>query len=386
MRIAFISTMDGSPWGGSEELWSRTAMRLLSAGHHVLASVTQWHKIPPPITELERLGAVVDRRPRLTPLWRRGADRLRRAWFGTAGVVPSWKRILEFRPDMVCISQGAAMCGVDWMLRCLESGIPYAAICQANCEYWWPDDERAEKVRRAYGGCLHAGFVSNRNRRLFETQLGEPLPMGEVVRNPFVVRYDATPDWLEPSESIRLACVGRLDPKAKGQDLIIEVLASDKWRSRALHVSLFGSGPCSENLRRLVAFHRLESAVTFAGHVDDVEDIWRTHHALLLPSRYEGLPLALVEAMLCGRIGIVTDVAGNTEVVEDDVNGFVAASPTAGHLDAALERAWCRRHAWREMGRAAARSIRALVPPDPAAAYAEKLLALADWKHATRSH
>jgi glycosyltransferase involved in cell wall biosynthesis len=92
----------------------------------------------------------------------------------------------------------------------------------------------------------------------------------------------------------------------------------------------------------------------------------------------------LVEAMLCGRIGIVTDVAGNTEILEDDVTGFVAAAPTAGHLDAALERAWIRRKEWREMGRVAGRSIREHVPPDPAALYAQKLLALSGWNHATR--
>ena len=42
MRIAFISTMDGLPWGGSEELWSQAATRLLADGHDVLASVIGW--------------------------------------------------------------------------------------------------------------------------------------------------------------------------------------------------------------------------------------------------------------------------------------------------------------------------------------------------------
>ena len=57
----------------------------------------------------------------------------------------------------------------------------------------------------------------------------------------------------------------------------------------------------------------------------------------MLPSRFEGLPLALVEAMLCPRPAVVTNVAGNTEVIEDGETGFVAAAPTAGHLDEAME-------------------------------------------------
>jgi hypothetical protein len=39
MHILFISTMEGTPWGGSEELWSQAALRLLEKGHRISASV-----------------------------------------------------------------------------------------------------------------------------------------------------------------------------------------------------------------------------------------------------------------------------------------------------------------------------------------------------------
>jgi len=230
----------------------------------------------------------------------------------------------------------------------------------------------------AYRGCVESYFVSRRNLQLFETQIGEPLPGATVVRNPFGVSYDAAPQWPDDTATLRLACVGRLDPKAKGQDLILEVLSSAKWRQRSIAVTFFGSGPYEDNLRRLVAWRHLESSVKWGGHVSDIEAVWKAHHALLLPSRFEGLPLALVEAMLCGRFGIVTDVAGNTEVVADNVNGFVAAWPTAKALDEAMERAWERRTEWEGIGRMAARSIREQVPRDPAAVFAEKLLGLCD--------
>ena len=66
--------------------------------------------------------------------------------------------------------------------------------------------------------------------------------------------------------------------------------------------------------------------VTYGGFTEDVESIWASHHALVLPSRSEGLPLVVVEAMLCGRPAIVTDVAGNAELIQDGVSGFVAAA------------------------------------------------------------
>ena len=84
--------------------------------------------------------------------------------------------------------------------------------------------------------------------------------------------------------------------------------------------------------------------------------------------------MALVEAMLCGRPAIVTDVGGNSEVLQDEVTGFIASAPTERHVDEALERAWQQREQWREIGLRAYTSIRELVPADPVALFANHLL------------
>jgi glycosyltransferase involved in cell wall biosynthesis len=161
------------------------------------------------------------------------------------------------------------------------------------------------------------------------------------------------------------------------QDLLLQLLATEPWRSRDIVVSLVGKGPMEEGVRRLSKNLGLEDKVHFAGHIKDIESLWLTHHALILPSRFEGLPLAMVEAMLCGRPVIVTDVAGNTELVTDGVTGFVAEAATLLHLDRALERAWEARGKWQEIGRAAAVAVRQRVPSDPPACFAGALLDLA---------
>jgi glycosyltransferase involved in cell wall biosynthesis len=131
-----------------------------------------------------------------------------------------------------------------------------------------------------------------------------------------------------------------------------------------------------DGLHRLAKRLGLEGRVQFCGHEPNVEQIWATHHALVLPSRFEGLPLAVVEAMLCARPVIVTDVAGNTELVADETTGFVAEAATVRHLHRAMERAWERRSDLESMGKAAARCIRELIPKDPAGEFARRLVDL----------
>jgi glycosyltransferase involved in cell wall biosynthesis len=94
-----------------------------------------------------------------------------------------------------------------------------------------------------------------------------------------------------------------------------------------------------------------------------------------MPSRIEGLPLAVIEAMLCGRPVVATDVAG-AEVVEDGITGFLAEAPTVGCVGNALERFWRRKEEAKEIGAASAESIRRLVPPDPVRVFADKIRGL----------
>ena len=131
-----------------------------------------------------------------------------------------------------------------------------------------------------------------------------------------------------------------------------------------------------DGVERLVQRFKLEGRVTLAGHVSRVEDIWAENHVLVMPSRFEGLPLAIVEAMLCRRPVVATDVAGNSEIVEDGITGFLADAPTVGSIARALERLWERRHDLRLMGETAAKHIRNCVPADPAGVFSEKIKCL----------
>jgi glycosyltransferase involved in cell wall biosynthesis len=163
-----------------------------------------------------------------------------------------------------------------------------------------------------------------------------------------------------------------LDAPGKGQDILFEVLARPEWSARNWRLHLYGDGENREGLARCAQRLGLADRVVFEGYVADVEKIWSLNHVLVMPSRIEGLPLAVVEAMLCGRPVVATDVAG-AEVVEDGVTGFLAEVPAVGSIGNALERFWARREEGKDIGAAAAKRIREVVPADPVRVFADEL-------------
>jgi glycosyltransferase involved in cell wall biosynthesis len=173
-----------------------------------------------------------------------------------------------------------------------------------------------------------------------------------------------------------MASVARLDPVAKGQDLLFHFLARPAWRKRAVELNLYGTGPCAQGMRRL-AEHLQLKAVHFHGFIEDVSVIWEQNHLHLLPSRIEGLPLSLVEAMWCGRPSVVTDIAGNTEVCDHGKTGFVAAAPAPEIFAQTMEEAWNRRGEWRKMGQAARLRAEQILPKDPVGQFSQQLISCA---------
>lgn len=364
-RIAFIAANQSARWGGSEELWAQSAMRMVNAGYQVGVSVQGWQPAVPQIDALAKAGCQINYR-----WYNKTPFHLIRFKLYKAEIYYRW--LDRFKPELAVISQASNIDGIDWMEACIARKIPFVPIAHAAAPNYWPSDELAERLASAYRQSVTCCFVAQRNIDLTIKQIAVDLPNAQVVRNPFKVSYDAAPPWPQPLDPLKLACVGRLEPFSKGQDLLFEVLKLEKWRQRPLQVTLYGNGTSKATLDRLKTLWNLEQ-ITFGDYIDDVESIWANHHGMILPSRYEGLPLAVVEAMLCARPCIVTDIAGNTELIQDNVHGFIAIAPHVGCLDEALERAWQQRGRWQAMGQAAATQVRQLVARDPVGDFVRQL-------------
>jgi glycosyltransferase involved in cell wall biosynthesis len=372
-RIVFLSTQEGAPWGGSEELWSQTALKLAAEGFPVSASVREWSPHHQRVQHLIEHGVEVRFWPAPHPLWRHALRRLMAPHKSRIGLGLQ-NCVADRPPGLVVLSDGAALPPVDLLELCISKGWPFVTLGQANSEEYWPPDESAERYRTALPAARRCYFVSKANRSLAEKQIGSPLSNAEIVWNPYNVDFDASIPWprLEPNDELQLACVARLHPPSKGQDILFEVLASPPWAHRQWRLHLYGEGAMRQSLMRLAQRLGLADRVVFAGHVD-VREIWQSNHVLVMPSRYEGLPLAIVEAMLCSRPVVATDVAGHSEIIEDGTTGFLAEAPTVDSVAKALDRLWARRSDAEQIGAAAAQRIRQLVPSDPARIFANKI-------------
>jgi glycosyltransferase involved in cell wall biosynthesis len=358
MRFAFLSTC-GEPWGGSEEVWLEAAVSLRALGHRVDVLKTGVAAHHPRIAELRRRGcAVHDLRSRLRDHVALACAAVAPGGFevttrhGDAAAAAA--RLGLTRPDLALICQADNSDGVHLAEVCMRLGVPFVLLSQKAGESRRPGDGARERLGRAVRAARRSVYVSAHNLRVTEQQLGVAIPRATVLALPIRLSVGARPWPALRDRSLRAACVGRVVVSQKGHDLLLEALAPRRWADRDFGVTVYGRGCNEEGIRDMAGLVGVSDRVSFAGATADIEAVWAGHHALVLPSRREGLPLVLLEAMACGRVPIATAVGGIPELVEDGVTGFLAEAATVPAFSGALERAWSARERWPAIGEAAA--------------------------------
>lgn len=147
----------------------------------------------------------------------------------------------------------------------------------------------------------------------------------------------------------------------KGQDVALRALANlaEQGRGRDVQLWLAGDGPTRAALARRARRLRVAGAVRFLGRRTDVFALYRIADAVLLPSRHEGHPLALLEAMALGRPCVATRVGGIPEIVREGYTGLLVPPEDPDAVAAALLRLRDRADLRDALGRAAAADVRA---------------------------
>ena len=127
------------------------------------------------------------------------------------------------------------------------------------------------------------------------------------------------------TSSVKLLCHGRIDSD-KGVFWLPGILAKLAASSGDWSCTISGDGPNLRELKQQISAAGLSDRVRFTGWTapEDVPHLMRQHDVFLFPTKYEGYPLALVEAMAGGCAPVASTLPGITDwIIQDGVNGLL---------------------------------------------------------------
>ena len=194
----------------------------------------------------------------------------------------------------------------------------------------------AEKVERAAFVVTVSSFGKS---QLYRWCAGEEWSKIHVVHCGVDNGFLTQPPIAVPAEP-RLVCVGRLC-EAKGQLLLLNAVSQLAAEGLELKLVLVGDGPLRAELQARIARLGLQDHVEIIGWAsnNDVRQHILAARAMVLPSFAEGLPVVVMEALALGRPVISTYVAGNPELIEPGVCGWLVPPGSVEALTAAMRAA-----------------------------------------------
>jgi GalNAc-alpha-(1->4)-GalNAc-alpha-(1->3)-diNAcBac-PP-undecaprenol alpha-1,4-N-acetyl-D-galactosaminyltransferase len=245
------------------------------------------------------------------------------------------REIRRGRPDVVVsfIDQT----NVLTLLAAEGLGVPVVAVEQSDPHTFPMKPVWARLRLLTYARARRIVLLSARDAAFFPPRLRGRVV---VIPNPFVPppapAEDESGDGATRGPA--LIAVGRLH-RDKGFDILLEAFALLRDEHPRWQLTVLGEGEERGRLEALRDGLRLGGRVSLPGRVKDPYTFLRRATLFALPSRAEGFPLALCEALACGLPAVCADCAGGVrDIIEDGVNGLLVPKEDAGSLARALGR------------------------------------------------
>lgn len=185
--------------------------------------------------------------------------------------------------------------------------------------------------------------VSKKTR---QTALDEGVDAGKIIVIPNgITPFDITAVNKQEArktlglgdDDIFLVSVGRLVYQ-KGHEFLVQALVKVASRFPNVKIGICGEGPSRSRLESQILELGLSNNVRLLGEWADVSPVLAVADIFVLPSRWEGLPMALLEAMAVGLPVIATRVEGVEEVITDNVHGLLVVPEDSDNLAHAIIR------------------------------------------------
>lgn len=115
-----------------------------------------------------------------------------------------------------------------------------------------------------------------------------------------------------PHDKTRIGMIGRIEFRQKQQHFLVQAVAADPALARSCHLVFAGNGPDRENLHKLIGHHHLSATIL---PWCDPALLYQAIDVLVIPSRYEGLPLVMLEALASGTPVLAADRDGMKDLL-----------------------------------------------------------------------
>jgi len=149
----------------------------------------------------------------------------------------------------------------------------------------------------------------------------------KVIHNGFtppqnVLPFDYKKQFNLPNDAIIIISAGRL-AQQKGLNILLKTAEMASQDQKNWFFFIAGKGKLENKLKQMTATKKLTDKVRFLGFIENVLPYVQGADLFVLPSFYEGMPNAVMEAMGLGKCCVVTSVNGNNELIDNEKEGIL---------------------------------------------------------------
>ncbi len=352
-RIRVLLAESGRAVGGTERVVWELATRLPRSRFDVRVWLSPAPGVDELAVALEQAGVPVDR---VAEVDRR---------FDLGGMAATWSKLKQWKPDLLHVHHVWPAADRYLSLIARAAGVQHLVITEHITGEAHSKGQRALKrgeLRQADAVTAVTGAIVDTLVRDYAIERGRVviIPNGADTPDPEHEQAEAR-KWRERFLPMPLkplwVVAGRLEEQ-KGHDVLFQALARVVKNNLDFTLAVAGEGSRRSWLESQSLSLGLAPRVQFVGQLEDVGGLLSAADAVLIPSRWEGLPLVLLEAMARGRPIVASAVGGVRDAIEDGVHGTLVPPGDVEALAEALEQLHRKAERGWRLGRAAAERAR----------------------------
>lgn len=346
-KILFLSVMNGSPWGGSEELWYQVALWTARHGYDVAVCCFDGEGKKNRLDTLKEAGCHLFLLP--------GKEETKKQLL--LGKIKLSKAVAEVpfeEYEMVIVSQGGWKDVTHGPFKKLYRRLKKYVLIYHN--YNINEKFSFQKFSLLQKWADKAVKNLGDTPKIFEAlekAYSLTIPNQEKLFNPLTFsppgKLTPYPDVVEGKYIF--SAFAALDIERKAQDVLIRALSYTGWRSRNWVLHLYGNGKDKELLQKLILELEMQSKIILQGNAPDYKKAIEQSHLILQITHIDAMPITVMDSLAMGRPIVVSNVGDMPSWVKEDVNGWVTEKVTVENIHETLDQAWKMRSNWSAMGK-----------------------------------